>query len=113
MAPNFNQTGKKISFDFSNTINYKRKRQLLESAKQIGLVISYGLNKNVDFLIKDDETNLQTFKCRMAFKLNIPVLKADYLNDENHSRDLEDFLIKNIKCENDFKNGKINSSSNC
>ena len=111
MSHTFNESGKKISFDFGSSISYKRKKQLIDSAKQNGLVISYGLNKNVDFLIKDDETNLQTFKCRMAFKLNIPVLKADYLLNENHSRDLKDYLIKNKYCEDNFKRGKINSSS--
>lgn len=106
--------GKRICFDFSNSLPYKRKKELVELSKKNGLKLAFNVTPNLDFLVKDNTTDLNTSKCKHAFKLNVPVLNASFLTalNQNLSTSLNEFLIKNTQLELNFKNGIINSSSN-
>ena len=102
--------GKHICFDLSGSTGFKKKKELVEIAKASGFNISYGLNKNVDFLIKDNETDLNTFKYRTALNLNITVLKTNFLFaiNDSLSKDLNSFLIKNK--QTDLRKGILKNS---
>lgn len=102
-----NLSAKKICFDFSNSTPYKCKKDLIELAKRNGIEISFGINKTIDYLLKDDGSDLETLKCRTAFKLNIPVLKANFLYNEKKSFSLDEFLLRNKKFEKNITEGKI------
>lgn len=102
-----------ICLDLSNSTPYKQKKSLIDLISSNGGRISFVLNKNVKFLIKDDKANLDTYKCRTAFKLGIPVFHISYLFDyllsdvNKSSVKLNDYLIFNKQKEKNFKNGLI------
>ena len=104
-------SGKHICFDLSGSTSYKDKKEFVERAKSSGFSISCWINKKVDFLIKYDETDLNTFKYRTALNLNIPILKTNFLFaiNDSLSKDLNSFLIKNKQIDlrkEIFKNSK-------
>lgn len=102
-----------ICFDLSNSIAYKKKKSLIDLAALTGAKVSFVLNKSVNLLLKDDANDLDTYKCRTAFKLGIPVVKVDFLyhltglSDTNVS--YNDFIIKNKQDEANFKKGLVST----
>ena len=105
--------GKNICFDLSGSSGFKNKKELVEKAKANGFSVSYGINKKVDFLIKDDETDLNTFKYRTALNLNIPVLRTNFLFAVNDglSTDLNNFLIMNKNKDSNMREGVFKKSN--
>ena len=103
---------KTICLDLNNSTSYKQKKSLIDILTSNAVRVSFILNKNVSLLIKNDRTTVDTYKCRTAFKLGIPVIHVDfiykYLNEEQV--ELKDFLIVNVENINSFKNGKISKS---
>ena len=90
-----------------------KKQLLYKIAKQNNIQISYVINKSVDYLLKDNENDLNTIKCQTAFKLNIPVLKIDFLLNYNQESlsiidaTIKQYLIKNNKIQDNFNKGII------
>ena len=102
-----------ICLDLSNSIPYKKKKGLIDLLAAHGFKISFIINKFTNLLIKDDRDNLDTYKCRTAFKLGIPVVHVDfvyelYLNLNSNAK-MEEFIIKNKQEEINFKNGYIST----
>lgn len=107
--------------DLSNSISYKKKKRLIDSIVSHGGIISFVLNKRVNYVIKDEknDVSLDSYKCRQAFKLGIPIIHLDFFNDyylnlnntdENTKPVLsfEDYLITNKRClANNLQKGKI------
>ena len=102
--------GKLLSLDLSCTSS-KEKKTLIDVLVTKGARVSFILNKNVDFLLKDDRNALDTYKCRTAFKLGLPVVHISYVteNMDSDSADIRPYLIKDVKNEENFKKGKIGS----
>ena len=79
---------------------------------------SVEINKSVDYLLKDNENDLNTIKCQTAFKLNIPVLKIDFLLNYNQESlsiidaTIKQYLIKNNKIQDNFNKGIIKPFAN-
>jgi hypothetical protein len=71
------------------------------------------LNKNVSLLVKNDRTTVDTYKCKTAFKLGIPVIHVDFIYKclKDGLIELKDFLIINVENLNSFKQGKIIKSN--
>ena len=102
-----------ICLDLNSSTSYKQKKSLIEVLTSNGVKVSFVLNKNVSLLVKNDRTTVDTYKCRTAFKLGIPVIHVDFiykcLIDE--VVELKDFLILNLENVNSFKQGKIVKSN--
>ena len=78
---------------------------------EANIMRSFILNKTVKYLIRDDKINTDTYKCKHAFKLNIPVIHINYLYElEKRSTQLQDYLIFNKQQELNFNNGLISSN---
>lgn len=104
--------GKTVCLDLTNSIQYKKKKQLIDTIAKHGGTISFILNKKVNYLVKEDAVNLDTYKCRNAFKLGIPVVNIDYINRLTQSIDsspilINDYILKNKKNEQDLQKGFI------
>jgi len=86
--------GKVVCLDLSNSIPYKQKKSLID-------------------LIKDDPTSLDTYKCRMGFRRNIPVVGIDYITEllynSNESINIDSYSLLNVKLEENLKKGYISS----
>jgi hypothetical protein len=110
--------------DLSNSISYKKKKRLIDCLVSHGGIISYVLNKRVNYVIKDEknDSSLDSYKCRQAFKLRIPIIHLEFFNDYylnlNSNCDandtikpvlsFEDYLITNKRSlVNGFQKGKI------
>lgn len=113
------RNGDLVCFDFGSTTPYKTKKALIDLLNSRQYRVSFVLNKSVRLLIKDDKSNLDTYKCRTAFKLGIPVYHVDliynYLLLNNGTQPqsairIDDYLIKNQLIEKAFNNGKISST---
>ncbi len=107
--------GKRICFELSHEFKFK-KQLLYKIAKQNNIQISYVINKSVDYLLKDNENDLNTIKCQTAFKLNIPVLKIDFLLNYNQESitdtTIKQYIIKNNKIQDNFNKGIIKPFAN-
>lgn len=110
------QPGDLICLDLSGSIPYKKKKHLIDALNQKGYRVSFILNKTVKWLIKDDRKSLDSYKCRNAFKLNIPVIHVDFVaeflqtdarQDLKASKLVDKYLIKNQLDEQNFKQGKV------
>jgi len=108
---NFN--GEIFSLDLSSSITYKEKKSYIDYITANGGRVSFVLNAKVKFLIRDDKLNLDTYKCRQAFKLGIPIVDASYLSEsiQNRTVKIEKFFIKNKKIEENLKKGIITSDA--
>ena len=73
--------GETVCLELSSSVKYKEKKSLVEFVVRHGGRVSFVLNKQVNFLVKDDLDNLDTYKCRSACKLGIPILNARYVYD--------------------------------
>ncbi len=107
---------KTVCLDLSNSIAYKKKKSLIDLIALHGLKVSFIINKSASILIRDDRDNLDTYKCRTAFKLGVPIIHVDYIYEMllngNHNVKLANYLIKNKKDETDFKNGLVSVAPN-
>ena len=109
--------GKIICFELSHEFKFK-KQLLYKIAKQNNIQISYVINKSVDYLLKDNENDLNTIKCQTAFKLNIPVLKIDFLLNYNQESlsiidaTIKQYIIQNNKIQDNFNKGIIKPFAN-
>ena len=94
-----------VCLDLSAATSYKQKKAIIDLLSSSGCKISFIVNKNVKYLIRDDRQNVSTYKCRTAFKLGIPVLHVSCVYDT--SPNMSDYLIVNKKNDNDFQKGLI------
>ena len=101
-----------VCLDVGITTTYKQKKSLIDLLTSSGCKISFILNKNVKFLIRDDRNNLNTYKCKTAIKWGIPILHTSYVFDSVKSSNLkmQHYLIENKKSDVDFTNGIISAS---
>ena len=108
--------GKLVAVDFDSSTLSKEKKHLIQLLTSNNLQVSFILNKKVDFLLKDNENNLDTYKCRTAFKLGIPVVHINFVRDyfinydDPSGLDIKSYFIKDLKKEENFKKGKIGST---
>ena len=105
-----------ICLDLSNSIKYKEKKNMIDLLIKGGSKVSFVLNKNVSLVIKDDKNDVDSYKCRTAFKLGIPVVHYDFIfaangDVDSNVVDLKEFLITNKENEKNFKQGKIGKSN--
>ena len=105
--------GEITCFDLKNSTPYKLKKSLIDVIAANGGRVSFVLNSKVNYLIKDDSNNLDTYKCRTAFKLGIPVVHLNYITEWtlNKTISIESFIIKNRKYEDSLKKGLIKSDA--
>lgn len=109
--------GDLICLDLGSTTPYKVKKSLIDMLNANRLRVSFVLNKSVKVLIKDDRVNLDTYKCRTAFKLGIPVYHVDAVyfymleTGDKSSFNFDEYLIKNKLLESEFSSGKISKQS--
>ena len=103
---------KQICLDLSNSTQYKKKKNLIDLLTSHGLRVSFILNKDISLLVKNDKNDIDTYKCRTAFKLGIPVVHYDYIIKQlnNESVNIKEFLIANSAYKENFKQGKIAKS---
>jgi len=105
--------GELFSLDLSSSISYKEKKSYCDYITVNGGRISFVLNAKVKFLIRDDKLNLDTYKCRQAFKLGIPIVHTSFLTEsvQNKAFKIEKFFIKNKKIEENLRKGIITSDA--
>ena len=106
-----------VCLDVGMTTSYKQKKTLIDLLTSTGCKISFILNKNVKYLIRDNRENLNTYKCRMALKFGIPILHTSYVldcvNASSKTMNIQDYLISNRNGEEEkvnFTNGIIPST---
>jgi hypothetical protein len=95
---------------------YQRyKKSIVDLITSNGGTVSFVLNKKVDYLVLSDKLNLDTYKCRTAFKIRIPVVAVEFVVDSARSGSLLRSLLKDYSVENqgsleNLKAGKVVSS---
>jgi hypothetical protein len=106
-----------VCLDVGMSTPYKQKKTLIDLLTSTGCKISFILNKNVKYLIRDDRENLNTYKCRMALKFGIPILHTSYVldcvNASSKVMSMQDYLISNRSGDEEkvnFTNGIIPST---
>ena len=101
-----------ICLDLSSSTSYKLKKSLIDLIVAHGARVSFILNKKVKYLLKDDKTNLDTYKCKSAFKLKIPIISLNYLYDLNNGCEtsLNDYVLLSKQNELKFNKGLISLS---
>ena len=104
--------GEIVCLELSGNVSYKEKKSLIDVIAANGGRVSFILNSKVNFLIRDDASNLDTYKCRAAFKLGIPVVLSSYISERVHNKStkIERFIIKNKTIEENLKKGIIASN---
>lgn len=102
-----------LCLDLSNSTPYKQKKSLVDLITSNGGRVSFILNSKVNYLVRDDTLNLDTYKCRTAFKLGIPILNSNYILDaiQSKSCSIENYIVKNKKIQDNLNKGIISSSS--
>jgi hypothetical protein len=103
-----------ICLDLSSSISYKQKKSLIDLITINGFRVSFVLNKKSKILLRDEKTNISSYKCKAAFKLNIPVLHIKYIYDFISSgscilntKTVSNYLILNTENDKNFNNGLI------
>lgn len=98
--------------ELSSNVSYKKKKALIDVISANGGRVSFVLNLKVNFLIRDDASNLDTYKCRTAFKLGVPIVLSSYFDEilQNKSVKIEEYIIKNKAIEENLKKGIITST---
>lgn len=108
-----------ICLDLSSSVPYKKKKAIIEYIASHGYKVSFIINKTTGLLVKDDRLETDSYKCRTAFKLAVPVVHVDYLYayfdsspSSRHHISTDPYLIKNKQDEIKFQNGVITGPSN-
>ena len=97
--------------DLNSSIPYKRKRNLIDLITSNGGTVSFTFNKRVKYLLKDDTSMLDTYKCRKAFESDIPVVHLDYIYDlVSNNANLTSYLIQNPFNKANLQKGKVTKS---
>ena len=104
--------GEIICLELSSSVPYKEKKALIDAIASQGGRVSFILNSKVSFLVRDNALNLDTYKCRTAFKLGIPIVHSNFVAEriQNKSAKIEAFIIKNKAIEENLKKGVIASN---
>jgi len=98
--------------DLDSSIPYKRKRNLIDLITSNGGTVSFTFNKRVKYLLKDDKTMLDTYKCRKAFESDIPVVHLDYIYGlVSNNANLTNYLISNPFNKANLQKGKVTKST--
>lgn len=118
MKPKF--YGKTICLDLSHSTPYKQKKSLIDTLISNGGRVSFVLNQKVNLLVKNDRLDLDSYKCRTAFRMGIPVVDVNYVNDLIRIADsdkavanaikIADYEIQNKDHLENFKKGIIAKS---
>jgi hypothetical protein len=115
-----------VCLELSSSTSYKTKKALIDLLTANGFRVSFVMNKSVKLLFKEDPDDVNTYKCRQAFKLNIPVINVklilDYVsgnlvssiwtNGDINVTTLKKYVIVNKESESNFKNGLIAFNKN-
>jgi poly [ADP-ribose] polymerase len=103
---------KVICLDLNSSTKYKEKKNLVDLLTSNGANVTFVLNKRVLLLVKNDK-NVESYKCRTAFRLSIPIVTVDFIYHclNNEYVNLKEYLILDKNDEENFKKGKISKSS--
>lgn len=108
--------GQIFCFELRKSIKYREKKSYIDFVIKNGGQVSFILNRKVNYLFKDDEKDLDTYKCRQALKCGIRIVHVNYLNELIHSLDqqqpikIDNFLIDSFDNSSKiFANGLISS----
>lgn len=95
--------------DLNCSVSYKEKKNLIDLITHNGGYVSFILNKKCSYLLKTDRVTTDSYKCRQAFKLSIPVLHVDYIYHSINETviSLKKYLIENSQNQVNFKQGKV------
>jgi poly [ADP-ribose] polymerase len=106
--------GQTFCLDLSYSTPYKQKKSLIDTIINHGGRVSFVLNKKVTCLIKNDPANVDTYKCRSAFKLGVPVLNFNYISDSldkpQATLNQKNYLIQNKLDNESFQKGILPKS---
>ncbi|CAH1248284.1 PARP4 [Branchiostoma lanceolatum] len=97
------------------TLPYKEKKRLRELITQNDGIISYIINKKTSFLVLGSKERTDSYKCRTAVKLGLPVVPLDYIEACVQSEELLDtdnFLLVGKSVAAEFSTGKIAAPRN-
>lgn len=96
-------------FDLNNSITFKEKKSLIDLITNNGGSVSFVLNNKCSYVVKNDQDSIDTYKCRQAFKLSIPVVHVDYIYHSINANNInyKNYLIENKENEKNFKQGKV------
>ena len=100
---------KTVCVDLKNSTPYKEKKNLIQLLVTNGAKVSFFVKKGISILVKNDNKDVDSYKCKSAFKLGIPVVHIDYIYKylNNEIVNFKDYLIVNKESSEYFKKGKI------
>ncbi|XP_064627264.1 protein mono-ADP-ribosyltransferase PARP4-like isoform X2 [Lineus longissimus] len=97
--------------EFGTSIRFKEKKALQTDVTDNGGVISYIITKKSSFVVAVGISNAEdTYKCRTAQKLGIPIVSANFIRDSIEAGKLLDhdgYLMAGKTRAEEFKTGKI------
>ncbi|XP_066269374.1 protein mono-ADP-ribosyltransferase PARP4-like [Branchiostoma lanceolatum] len=97
------------------TLPYKEKKRLRELVTQNDGIISYIINKKTSFLVLGSKERTDSYKCRTAVKLGLPVVPLDYIEacvQAEELLDTDNFLLVGKSVAAEFSAGKIAAPRN-
>lgn len=103
-------SGKTICLDLSSSIAYKKKKSLIDLITTEGGKVTFILTPKTSFVVKDDKDNLDSYKCRMAFKRNLIVVGVDYIMDlvlGDDTVDINNYSLMSEKIKKNLSKGMI------
>ncbi|XP_035659528.1 protein mono-ADP-ribosyltransferase PARP4-like [Branchiostoma floridae] len=92
------------------TLPYKEKKRLRELVTQNDGIISYIINKKTSFLVLGNKERTDSYKCRTAVKLGLPVVSLEYIEACVQAEELlhtDSFLLVGKSVADEFSTGKI------
>lgn len=100
-----------ICLDLGIKISYQKKKSIIDFLTSNGAKVSFIISKKCKFLVIDDKTNIETYKCRTAFRLKIPIIHIEFfyklILDNDQKIKIEDYLIQDKLIRNNFTKGII------
>lgn len=78
-----------------------------------GGTVSFILTKQTYCIVKNDPLDLDTYKCRLGFSRNVPIVGLDFITDlflnDLNNISIGDYSLNRLKLEDSFKKGIISS----
>ena len=78
-----------------------------------GGTLSFILTKQTYCIVKNDPSDLDTYKCRLGFIRNIPIVGLDFITDLflDYCNDvsIKDYSLNKLRIEDNLKKGIISS----
>jgi hypothetical protein len=101
-----------ICLDLSSSTPYKLKKSIIDALLSKGVRVSFVLNSKCSCVLKnaDSASDLDTYKCRTAFKMGIPVIGAKFISEllNGNCKEISGVQLEKYALANKLKEKALN-----